>query len=164
MYRANETCLKSADEEISVDPPTSKRRRGVLNKADELSLDSTNAVEQVDIAPVPQANRRAVRQSTTSAALKNILASAVDTPPNRPAPLSSKPTNSQLASRERPSNKERNAIAAKNDASYQTLDDGVTAPSSAALAAKDRIHRAVEAAKARNGAGARTGNVTQRRK
>lgn len=37
-------------------------------------------------------------------------------------------------------------------------------PSSAALAAKDRIHRAVEAAKARSGAGPRLENITHRRR
>ena len=160
----NETSSAPADEEASVDAPSSKRRRGASNRGDDVSLESTSAAQQVETVPGRQANRRTMRQSTTSAALKDILASTTDTPPNRPAPLASKPTNSQLASHERSLDKERKVVVAKSDANYKTMDDNAAAPSSAALAAKDRIYRAVEAAKARNGAGTRASNVTQHRK
>lgn len=100
-----------------------------------------------------------MRESTTSAALRNILASAADTPPTRPIPLTSKQTNTQSSTPKM----QKDAIDLhKVDASVAKTDSPA-APSSAALAAKDRIQRAVDAAKARNGSSARLNNVTQRR-
>lgn len=101
-----------------------------------------------------------MRESTTSAALKNILASAADTPPNRPAPLSSKQVNLQIS----PQNTHKSAVSFhKSEVQMSKVGDS-TAPSSAALAAKDRIRKAVDAAKARNGPDVHSKNVTQRKR
>ena len=127
------------------------------------------SLEEAGEARPAKREARSVRQSSTSAALKHILAGSADTPPTKSVPLTSKPVNSQpvtstSSSKITTEKEEASKRRIANDVRDEKESEEQVPASSAALVAKDRIHRAVEAAKARNGGASRSDRVTQRRK
>jgi hypothetical protein len=119
----------SEDTEVQASATMDKKEPQQTSKANERGIAGQKAV------------KRDHRASVTSTALQSILAQAADTPPARPL----------LAVRTNSLQTKDSQVKHKADIVAMEKTTVRRPPSSAALAARDRVQRAVQAAKAKSG-------------